>query len=112
MKNTDILRTVGELLSVSAMDAEKALCSRVVAAKGEVVQKGHTAEQACTGRDAFAKVGGLPIDNWSDGPEPVNCVVGSVGTFEPPKYVTAPYSAYTSNKLKVTSVILALNVKQ
>jgi len=38
-------------------ELERALCSRVVAAKGEVVEKGHTAEQAQYGRDALAKVG-------------------------------------------------------
>ena len=39
-----------------ADELEKALCSRVVAAKGEVVEKGHTVEQAKYGRDALAKV--------------------------------------------------------
>jgi len=34
----------------------RALCSRVVAAKGEVLEKGHTVEQAKYGRDALAKV--------------------------------------------------------
>ena len=37
-------------------ELERALCSRVVAAKGEVVEKGHTVEQAQYGRDALAKV--------------------------------------------------------
>jgi len=37
-------------------ELERALCSRVVAAKGEVVEKGHTVEQAMYGRDALAKV--------------------------------------------------------
>ena len=37
-------------------ELERALCSRVVAAKGEVVEKGHTVEQAKYGRDALAKV--------------------------------------------------------
>ena len=36
----------------------RALCSRVVAAKGEVLEKGHTVEQAQYGRNALAKVNG------------------------------------------------------
>ena len=42
--------------SCCAGELERALCSRVVAAKGEVVEKGHTVEQAKYGRDALAKV--------------------------------------------------------
>ena len=34
----------------------QALISRVVAARGEVMQKGHTVKQAVDARDAFAKV--------------------------------------------------------
>ena len=41
---------------MGAGELERALCSRVVAAKGEVVEKGHTVEQAQYGRDALAKV--------------------------------------------------------
>jgi len=40
---------------VFAGELDRALCSRVVAAKGEVVEKGHTVEQAQFGRDALAK---------------------------------------------------------
>jgi len=55
---TDVttLRQMAELLGVDEKEAEKALCSRVVTAKGEVMEKGHTLEQAQYGRDAFAKV--------------------------------------------------------
>ena len=44
------------LCAVCPGELERALCSRVVAAKGEVVEKGHTVEQAQYGRDALAKV--------------------------------------------------------
>jgi myosin heavy subunit len=52
-------------LSCDESDLDKALCSRVVAARGEVVEKGHTLEQAQFGRDAFAKV------NWHSMPCPL-----------------------------------------
>ena len=51
-----LLSTIATLLSVNSNDAQKALCSRVVAARGDVVEKGHTLEQARYGRDAFSKV--------------------------------------------------------
>ena len=50
------LRQIAQLLDVDEKEAEKTLCSRVVAARGEVMEKGHTTEQARYGRDAFAKV--------------------------------------------------------
>ena len=50
------LSYMAQLLGVDEKEAEKALCSRVVAARGEVMEKGHTLEQAQYGRDAFAKV--------------------------------------------------------
>ena len=55
IKNPDELRFMTSLLSCDPSELEKSLCSRVVAAKGEVVEKGHTIEQAKFGRDAFAK---------------------------------------------------------
>ncbi|XP_033097296.1 unconventional myosin-Id-like isoform X3 [Anneissia japonica] len=55
VKNADELSTITQLLQVQQDDLEKALCSRVVAARGEVMEKGHTTEQAEYGRDAFAK---------------------------------------------------------
>ncbi|XP_071959724.1 unconventional myosin-Id-like isoform X2 [Antedon mediterranea] len=55
VKNPEDLSTITELLQVQKEDLEKALCSRVVAARGEVMEKGHTSEQAEFGRDAFAK---------------------------------------------------------
>ena len=51
-----MLQTIAELLDVDAEDAQKALCARVVAARGEVMQKNHTTQEAVHGRDAFAKV--------------------------------------------------------
>ena len=47
---------IAGLLQVDADDVEKALCSRVVAARGDVVVKGHNISEAMNGRDAFAKV--------------------------------------------------------
>ncbi|KAK2160949.1 hypothetical protein LSH36_124g01005 [Paralvinella palmiformis] len=49
------LSTLAQLLEVDEEAAEKALCSRVVATRMEVMEKGHTVEQALHGRDAFAK---------------------------------------------------------
>lgn len=54
--NKDLLSRVSGLLSCDPQEAEKTLCSRVVAARGEVMEKGHTIEQAQYGRDSFAKV--------------------------------------------------------
>lgn len=55
VKNQTELSYITSLLSVDQGELERALCSRVVAAKGEVVEKGHTVEQAQYGRDALAK---------------------------------------------------------
>ncbi|CAG0915513.1 unnamed protein product [Notodromas monacha] len=49
------LSKVAELLGVKAADLDKALCHRVIAAGGEVMEKGHTVANALYGRDAFAK---------------------------------------------------------
>ncbi|ESN98581.1 hypothetical protein HELRODRAFT_192996 [Helobdella robusta] len=55
IQNRNLVTTVSQLLSVEPSETEKALCKRVVATKGEVVEKGHTTDQAKFGRDAFAK---------------------------------------------------------
>lgn len=47
---------VAKLLDVSEGELSTALTERVIAAKGEIMQKSHTAEQAEYGRDALAKV--------------------------------------------------------
>ena len=56
IKDSSALNIVSNLLAVDYAEAEKALCSRVVATRGEVMEKGHTVEQAAYGKDAFAKV--------------------------------------------------------
>ena len=57
VKDKGVLNCVAHLLQVDEEEARRALCSRVVAAKGEVMAKGHTLGQAREGRDALAKVG-------------------------------------------------------
>ncbi|ESN96194.1 hypothetical protein HELRODRAFT_186525 [Helobdella robusta] len=49
------LSLLSKLLEVDEGELEKALCGRVVAARGEVLEKKHSAEEAKYGRDAFAK---------------------------------------------------------
>lgn len=56
MKNQEALESVSQCMGVSSELLEKALCQRVIAARGEVMQKGHTVSEAIYGRDAFAKV--------------------------------------------------------
>lgn len=51
-----ILRRVAGLLSVSDEELDKTLCFRIVAAGGDVVDKGHTEKEAVFAKDAFAKV--------------------------------------------------------
>lgn len=55
VKNSGVLRHITSLLQVDEGELERALCSRVVAARGDVLEKGHTVEQARFGRDALAK---------------------------------------------------------
>lgn len=57
MKDPEQLSAMAELLDINRENLEKSLCHRVIAARGEVMEKGHTEEQAYYGRDAFAKVG-------------------------------------------------------
>lgn len=47
---------VAGLLSVTKQELNKALCQRVIAARGEVMEKNHTVPEAMYGKDAFAKV--------------------------------------------------------
>ena len=42
-------------------DCDKALCYRVVATRGEVIEKGHSKDDAIYGKNAFAKVRNLNI---------------------------------------------------
>jgi len=56
VKDHGVLKNVAKLLSVDESAAQTALCSRVLAAQGDVMEKSHNVEQARRGRDAFAKV--------------------------------------------------------
>ena len=56
VKDRGVLKSVAMLLSVDESAAQTALCSRVLAAQGDVMEKSHNVEQARRGRDAFAKV--------------------------------------------------------
>ena len=51
-----LLSTVATLLHSTVEELEKSLCYRIVAARGEVMEKGHTLEDAYYGRDALCKV--------------------------------------------------------
>ncbi|XP_035688494.1 unconventional myosin-Id-like isoform X2 [Branchiostoma floridae] len=53
--NREALAAAASLLRTTEEELTKALCFRVVAARGEVMTKGHTQQQALYGRDAFAK---------------------------------------------------------
>lgn len=55
VKSKDNLKMLAGLLKVNIADLEKTLCQRVIAARGDIVQKGHTVSEATYGRDAFAK---------------------------------------------------------
>ncbi|XP_076094542.1 unconventional myosin-Id-like isoform X1 [Mytilus galloprovincialis] len=50
-----LLGNIAHLLSVTPDELEKALCSRVIAAGGQVVEKGLTVSEAMYARDAYAK---------------------------------------------------------
>lgn len=50
------MNNIAELLKVSPEEVKKALCHRVIAVRGEVMEKRHTDSEASFGRDAFAKV--------------------------------------------------------
>lgn len=50
------LTAAAALLKVELRSLEVALCSRVLAARGEILNKTHTLSQALYARDAFSKV--------------------------------------------------------
>ena len=56
VKSSDELNVIAKLLGTRPKQLEAALCYRVVAAKGEVLEKGHNEKEAYHGRDALAKV--------------------------------------------------------
>lgn len=56
LSNSSSLQVVASLLSVDQNELNAALCQRVIAANGQLIEKGHTTSEAVYGRDAFAKV--------------------------------------------------------
>lgn len=52
----DLLSTVATLLNSTKEEIEKSLLYRIVAARGEIMEKGHSLEEAYYGRDALCKV--------------------------------------------------------
>ena len=48
-----------KLLNIKKEDCEKALCYRIVAARGELIYKGHSKKDAVYGKDALSKVGNI-----------------------------------------------------
>lgn len=53
----DAVQHLSELTGTDPNDVSQSLLYRTVATGGgEVIQKGHTEQEACFGRDAFAKV--------------------------------------------------------
>ncbi|XP_071512839.1 unconventional myosin ID isoform X2 [Panulirus ornatus] len=55
IQNPKVVKHIAELLRVSPEEVSKALCHRVIAARGEVMEKQHTESEASFGRNAFAK---------------------------------------------------------
>eukprot|EP00111_Clytia_hemisphaerica_P022209 TCONS_00065260-protein len=53
--DSEALSNISDCLGVSKKDCDKALCYRVVAARGEVIEKGHNKDDAIYGKNAFAK---------------------------------------------------------
>jgi len=55
LANPSTLSMLASLLSVDENELSRALCQRVIAARGELMEKSHTVPEALFGRDAFAK---------------------------------------------------------
>ena len=51
-----LLSNIASLLSVKPEELQQTLCTRVIAAGGQVVEKGLTVSDAMYARDAYAKV--------------------------------------------------------
>lgn len=56
IENRKLVSVMRELLSTKEENMEKALLYRTVATGRDVIEKQHTAQEACYGRDALAKV--------------------------------------------------------
>ena len=69
ISNESELEWVAKVLNTSKESIKKALCYRVVAARGEVMEKSHNVKEAFHGRDALAKVS---IESTSSGPIPAS----------------------------------------
>lgn len=78
VKDPEQLSAMAELLEINRENLEKSLCHRVIAARGEVMEKGHTEEQAYYGRDAFAKAMYERLFTWIIGK--VNDAIAVRGT--------------------------------
>lgn len=65
IKTKDSLKRVSKLLGVEEKELHKALTERVIAARGEVMQKAHTLSEAEYGRDALAKVCWHQVCSWT-----------------------------------------------
>lgn len=52
----DSVNKTADLLQVSKEELKRTLCERVIAARGEIMQKTHTLAEAEYGKDALAKV--------------------------------------------------------
>jgi len=56
------VKEISKLLHVPEAELKQVLSQRAVAARGDVIMKGHTMELAIYARDAFAKVNRLIIN--------------------------------------------------
>lgn len=54
-KNTRDVKAAASLLKVTEAELTKALCERIIAARGDIMRKEHTQTEATHGRDALAK---------------------------------------------------------
>ncbi|XP_077866733.1 unconventional myosin-Id-like [Saccoglossus kowalevskii] len=76
----NLLKDISKILKVAPDQLEKTLCFRVVAARGEAIEKGHTKEDAEYGRDAFAKAIYERMFTWVV--NKINSVLEVKGSFE------------------------------